>query len=74
MHSIYRARTSEESQRRRNYIEEQEAAKGNVIPFNDLVAAATAMQQDYAVLTGNLRHFRMTPGLNAIASSNQSDS
>jgi tRNA(fMet)-specific endonuclease VapC len=89
VHGIYRARTSEESQRRRNYIEElvslvpaypmtnqtawlvgriegQEAAKGDVIPFNDLMIAATAIEQDYAVLTGNLRHFRMIPGLSVI--------
>jgi predicted nucleic acid-binding protein len=89
VHGIYRARTSEESQRRRNYIEEpvslvpvhpmtnqtawlvgriegQQAAKGNVIPFNDLMIAATAIEQGYAVLTGNLRHFRMIPGLTVI--------
>jgi predicted nucleic acid-binding protein len=39
-------------------IEGQEAAKGNVVPFNDLLIAAAAIEQGYAVLTGNLRHFQ----------------
>jgi predicted nucleic acid-binding protein len=41
----------------------QEAAKGNVLPFNDLMIAAAAIEQGYAVLTGNLRHFQKIPGL-----------
>ena len=44
-------------------IEGQEAAKGNVLPFNDLMIAAAAIEQGYAVLTGNLRHFQKVPGL-----------
>jgi predicted nucleic acid-binding protein len=36
-------------------IEDQEAAKGNVLPFNDLLIAAAAIEQGYAVLTGNPR-------------------
>jgi predicted nucleic acid-binding protein len=65
VHGIYRARTPKVSQRRREYIEElvnlvgqiedQEAAKGNVLPFNDLLIAAAAIEQGYAVLTGNPR-------------------
>jgi len=47
-------------------IEGQEAAKGNVLPFNDLMIAAAAIEQGYAVLTGNLRHFRKIPGLTVI--------
>ncbi len=48
-------------------IEGQEAAKGNVLPFNDLMIAAAAIEQDYAVLTGNVRHFQKIPGLNVIS-------
>jgi predicted nucleic acid-binding protein len=44
-------------------IEGQEAAKGNVLPFNDLLIAAAAIEQGYAVLTENLRHFEKVPGL-----------
>jgi predicted nucleic acid-binding protein len=44
-------------------IEGQEAAKGNTLPFNDLLIAAAAIEQGYAVLTENIRHFRKIPGL-----------
>lgn len=47
-------------------IEGQEAAKGNVLPFNDLMIAVSAIEQGYAVLTGNLRHFQKIPGLTVI--------
>ena len=86
VHGIYRARTPEVSQRRREYIDQlvgllplhpitlqtgylvgqmegQEAAKGNVLPFNDLLIAAAAIEQGYAVLTENLRHFEKIPGI-----------
>ena len=89
VHGIYRSKTPEAGQRRRQYIEElvslvpvhpvtnrtawlvgqiegQEAAKGNVLPFNDLIIAAGAIEQGYAVLTGNLRHFQKIPGLNVV--------
>ena len=89
MHGIYRARTAEASQRRREYIEElvslvplhpvtletaylvgqiegQEATKGNVLPFNDLLIAAAAIEQGYAVLTENLRHFEKIPGIQVL--------
>jgi len=44
-------------------IEGQEAAKGSVLPFNDLLIAVAAIEQYYGVLTSNLRHFRRVPGL-----------
>ena len=44
-------------------MEGQEAAKGNVLPFNDLLIAAAAIEQGYAVLTENLRHFEKIPGI-----------
>ncbi len=90
VHGIYRARTSEASQRRREYIQElvelapvhpitlqtsylvgqiegQEAEKGNVLPFNDLLIAAAAIEQGYAVLTENRRHFEKIPGLRVLS-------
>lgn len=48
-------------------IEGQEASRGNVLPFNDLMIAAAALEQGYAVLTHNLRHFQRIPGLNVIS-------
>jgi tRNA(fMet)-specific endonuclease VapC len=90
VHGIYRARTPETSQRRREYIQElvnlvplhpfalgtayiagqiegEEAAKGNSLPFNDLLIAACAIEQGYAVLTHNLRHFGMIPGVQVLS-------
>lgn len=89
VHGIYRARTPEISQRRRQYIEErlalvpvhpatkrtawlvgrvegEEAAKGNVLPFSDLMIAAAALEQGYGVLTRNVRHFEKIPGLRVV--------
>lgn len=89
VHGIYRARTPEASQRRREFVEElvslvpvhpataktawlvgqiegQEAANGNVLPFNDLMIGVAALEQGYAVLTANLRHFRKIPGLTVV--------
>jgi len=48
-------------------IHGQEAAKGNTLPFNDLLIAASAIEQGYAVLTGNLRHFQRIPGLRVLS-------
>jgi predicted nucleic acid-binding protein len=47
-------------------IEGREATKGNVLPFGDLMIAATALEQGYAVLTRNLRHFQKLPGLTVL--------
>jgi predicted nucleic acid-binding protein len=47
-------------------IQGEEAAKGNVLPFNDLMIAAAAIEQGYAILTGNLRHFLKIPGLTVL--------
>ncbi len=89
VHGIYRAKTPEAAQRRREYIEElvslvpvhpatnktawlvgqiegEEAAKGNALPFNDLMIAVAAIEQGYGVLTGNLRHFQKIPGLTVV--------
>ncbi len=47
-------------------VEGEEAARGNVLPFNDLLIAAAAIEQGYAVLTENLRHFEKIPGLRVV--------
>ena len=47
-------------------IQGQEAAKGNVLPFSDLMIAAAAIEQGYALLTENLRHFHKIPGLKVL--------
>jgi predicted nucleic acid-binding protein len=36
---------------------------GRLIPFPDLLIGATALHAGYAVLTANVRHFQMVPGL-----------
>lgn len=89
VHGIYRARTPEAGQRRREYVEElvnlvplhavtlrtaylvgqiegEEAAKGNALPFADLLIAAAAIEQGYAVLTENRRHFERIPGVRVL--------
>jgi predicted nucleic acid-binding protein len=47
-------------------INGEEAAKGNVLPFNDLIIAAAAIEQGYAVLTSNVRHFQKIPGVKVV--------
>lgn len=89
VHGIYRSKTSDVAQRRREYIEElvslipvhpitertawligqiegEEAARGNVLPVSDLIIAIAAIEQGYALLTGNLRHFQKIPGLTVV--------
>lgn len=44
----------------------QQASMGNTIPPVDLMIGATALTLSYSVLTSNLRHFRLIPGLNVI--------
>jgi predicted nucleic acid-binding protein len=41
----------------------EQAAKGITIPFGDLLVGATAIEQGYGILTGDLRHFNMIPNL-----------
>jgi len=48
-------------------IQGEEAAKGNVLPLNDLLIAAAALEQGYAVLTENQRHFQKIPGLTVLS-------
>ncbi len=44
-------------------ISGESAAKGVNIPFEDLLIGACALERSYAVVTRNLRHFQMIPGL-----------
>jgi predicted nucleic acid-binding protein len=44
-------------------IEGQQQAKGIQVAFEDLVIGATALHMNYAVVTLNVRHFRLIPGL-----------
>lgn len=44
-------------------IEGEQAARGVSIAFEDLLIGATALHMSYAVVTLNVRHFQMIPGL-----------
>ena len=48
-------------------IDGQQAAKGIVIPFPDLLIGATALALGFSILTFNTRHFALIPGLNVIS-------
>ncbi len=47
-------------------IEGEEAAKGNVIAFEDLVIGATALHLGFDVATLNVKHFQRIPGLRVV--------
>lgn len=38
-----------------------------MLPFSDLLIAVGAIEQGYAVLTANIRHFEKFPGLRVLA-------
>lgn len=44
-------------------IDGEQQAGGVTIPFADLLIGATALSLGFSVLTVNLRHFRLIPGL-----------
>jgi predicted nucleic acid-binding protein len=48
-------------------IEGEQAAKGVVIEFEDLVIGATALHLGFDVATANVKHFQRIPGLNVVA-------
>jgi tRNA(fMet)-specific endonuclease VapC len=48
-------------------IDGEQTSKGVIIPFVDLMIGATAISLGYSVLTTNLRHFQMIPGLKVIS-------
>jgi tRNA(fMet)-specific endonuclease VapC len=47
-------------------IEGEQAAHGTSIAFEDLLIGATALHMNYAVVTLNMRHFQMVPGLSVV--------
>jgi tRNA(fMet)-specific endonuclease VapC len=47
-------------------INAEYSEKGVLIPFDDLLIGACALERGYSVGTRNLRHFRMIPGLDVI--------
>ena len=44
-------------------IDGDNQAKGIRLPLSDLLIGVTALELGYSVATGNLRHFKMIPGL-----------
>ena len=44
-------------------IDGEQQERGITIPFSDLLIGATALSYGYSVLTVNVRHFRLIPGL-----------
>ena len=49
--------------RRAARIDGETKRRGVIIPFQDLVIGATALEFDYGVATHNVRHFQMIPDL-----------
>jgi tRNA(fMet)-specific endonuclease VapC len=47
-------------------IEGEQAARGISIAFEDLLIGATALHMNYAVVTLNVRHFQLIPGLSVL--------
>ena len=47
-------------------IDGEQQERGITIPFSDLLIGATALLHDYSVLTVNVRHFRLIPGLSVL--------
>ena len=48
-------------------IDGEQRAQGVTIPFGDLLVGATALSLGFSLLTVNLRHFRLIPGLDVVA-------
>lgn len=44
-------------------VDGEQQARGVTVPFADLLIGATALSLGFSVLTVNLRHFRLIPGL-----------
>jgi tRNA(fMet)-specific endonuclease VapC len=47
-------------------IDGENHARGVRLPLSDLLIGITAMELGYSVMTANVRHFQMIPGLNVI--------
>jgi predicted nucleic acid-binding protein len=47
-------------------IDGEQRSRGVTIPFVDLLIGATALEVGYSLLTVNVRHFRLVPGLTIV--------
>jgi len=47
-------------------IDGEQQARGVTVPFADLLISATALELGFSVLTINIRHFRLIPGLQLV--------
>jgi predicted nucleic acid-binding protein len=47
-------------------IDGEQQSRGIIIPFADLLIGATALEIGYSLLTVNVRHFRLIPGLTVL--------
>lgn len=47
-------------------INAESSMKGVIIPFDDLLIGACALERGFAIATRNVRHFQKIPGLNLI--------
>jgi len=47
-------------------IDGEQQSRGIIIPFADLLIGATALGVGYSVLTVNVRHFKLIPGLDVV--------
>jgi len=47
-------------------IDGEQQGRGITIPFGDLLIGATALEVGYSMLTVNVRHFRLIPGLTVV--------
>lgn len=47
-------------------LDGEQQERGVTIPFADLLIGATALLLGYSMLTVNLRHFRLIPGLSVV--------
>lgn len=52
---------------RTGQIDGESQAKGVRLPVSDLLIGVTALDLDYGVATGNLRHFQLIPGLSVMS-------
>ena len=48
-------------------INGEQMSKGIAVPFADLLIGATALSLGYSVLTANVRHFNLIPGLTVVS-------
>lgn len=48
-------------------IDGEQTAKGVIVPYADLLIGATALSLGFSVLSSNMRHFALIPGLRVIS-------